>query len=205
MTDTSPTAPSEPADAALRQQGAVGPLRFREADGRPGKILHGRPMEADVVALPPPPAGRRLGGLPGADLLHDDHQRMGRALRPADAQHQVHLRAAAGHPSLPRRQVRRALRLRALDQARHGHVAAHLHARHHQAAAAALLLPWRDLPVLEPGRRIVPFRLPGRGRHLLPRRHRSAGPRHVQPHRLCRAHLAHHRPDRHRAVLHAWR
>ena len=105
-------------------------------------------------------------------------------------------------PSVPRRQVPRAVRLCAEDDARPRDAAARLHARHDQAAAAALLLPRRFLRVLGPGRGQLPFRLPARGRHVLLAGHRSAGPRHVQPHRLCRAHLAHHRPHRHRALLH---
>ena len=40
----------------------------------------------------------------------------------------LHLRAAAAGPPVPRRQVRRALRLRAQDRARHGNTAARLHA-----------------------------------------------------------------------------
>ena len=47
------------------------------------------------------------------------------------------------------------------------------------------------------------FVCPPEGGTVLLAGHRPAGPRHVQPHRLCRAHLAHHRHHRHRALLRA--
>ena len=92
-------------------------------------------------------------------------QRVHRALRPAHAALGLHLRAAAAGPCHARGPVPRAVRLCAQDHARHGDPAARLHARHDQAAEAALLLPGRFLRVLGPDRGQLPFRLPARGRH----------------------------------------
>ena len=137
------------------------------------------------------------------DIFLHGHQRVHRALRPAHAALGLHLCAAAAGPCHARGPVPRSVRLCAQDHARHGDLAARLHARHDQAAEAALLLPGRLLRVLGPDRGQLPSCLPAGGRQVLLAGHRPARPRHVQPHRLCRAHLAHHRHHRHCALLRA--
>ena len=132
-------------------------------------------------------------------------QRVDRALRPAHAARRVHLRAAAGRASVPRGQLRRAVRLRLkmeLDLDTLQRVYTEDHGKPQPLRFFCRGERYEFWGVV-PG--LVPSRLPGRGRHLLPARHRPAGARHVLAHRLCRAHLAHHRPHRHRAELHARR
>ena len=114
----------------------------------------------------------------------------------------LHLRAAAGASTCSTRAASSARSSTAQMERDPRHAAARLHRRSQPSrsrcasSAAARATSSGACP------RLVPFRLPGRGRHAVPVGHRPAGPRHVQPHRLRRAHLAHHRPDRHRAVVH---
>ena len=89
--------------------------------------------------------GRRLGRHPAADVCVDARHRGHRALRPAHAQHRLHLRAAAERPPVPRRHFvgpfvygsRRRATWKRCSATTPRTVAA--------AAAAALLLPRRPL------------------------------------------------------------
>ena len=68
---------------------------------------------------------------------------------------------------------------------------------------AALLLRGRQVQFLGADPHELPLRLPGRGRHPVPARHRPPRARSVLAHRLRRAHLAHRRPVRHHRELRA--
>ena len=61
---------------------------------------------------------------------------------------------------VPRRTLRRAVRLRAEEDARHGDAAARIHGRPVAAASAALLLLRRPVPLLGDRRHVVPRRVP---------------------------------------------
>ena len=155
MTDRRPHTPpaAQAPRRALRQSRAVGSLRRRAPDRRAGKVLHGRPVEADVVAFPPPPAGRRLGDFLALMYLSTV---ISEWIAPYDLHtgtSTLHLRAAAERPPVPRGQVPRALRLR-LKTERDLETLQRVYTQDHdQAAAAALLLPRRPLRILGPDRR----------------------------------------------------
>ena len=133
-------------------------------------------------------------------LVERDH----RPLRPAHPQRRAHPRPAAAASTCSTRAASSARSSTAEADARHGDAEARLQPRTpSKVQPLRFFCQRRPLQVLGPARGQLPPRLPGRGRHAVPDRHRPARPRRVLAHPPRRPHLAHRRPARHRRELRA--
>src|SRR5690606_6878595 len=128
-----------------------------------GALLPRHAVAADVVEAVPPPSGGGFRYRPPAALRLDPGHRDPCALRPGHAEHRSHLRAAAGGALLPRRGVRRAVRLRLPDEPRPDAAQAGLYGGPQPGPSDPLLLPRRRVQVLGSGPGPLSPDLPERG------------------------------------------